>query len=129
MKTNSKEFKELNDEWREKLKSSGFDDVESAYGRLKTGANNNIENLHTTVSFELKQEYYRQVGFFLYDHEFKTRFDRDVWELHCEGAGVREIVKIFATRDIKTHKDKVDKTIQALRKLMLKKYRETYDTE
>lgn len=110
--------KQLLDKWYKKLKNSGFDDIENEDGRLRTGANNNIENIQTVDSFENRQEYYRLVGHFLHEHQFKSAFDRIVWQLHGEGKSTREIVAHLKSKNFKVYSDKVNKAILALRKAM-----------
>ncbi len=122
MKTNSKEFKALQADWYKKLNDDGFSDIEDLEGNLRTSANHNIENQQTLASFEHRQEYYRLAGFFYNDFSFKDDFKKKVWGMHAEGVAVREIAKALKEEGYPAHRDKVDKTIQTLRKLMIKKY-------
>lgn len=118
MNPNSKEFKKLQDKWYKKLKKDGFDDIENSFEDLRTGSNNNIQQLQTVDSFEARAVYYRLASQFLYEHKFENLFDRQVWSAHCEGIAMRQIAKAM-----NTYKRKVNDSILRTKLLMLKEYK------
>lgn len=99
------DFKKLNKQWRDKLKKSGFEDVEQEDGNLKLWhsfrfmileAKNSKDSLQNRVeNNKIKEFYYRVATKFLHTHKFKSAKERRIWELHCEGHGWRKIDKIL----------------------------------
>lgn len=126
MKTNSKEFKKLQNTWYKKLEKDGFDDLERRGvpdewirhgGRIRvTDANFSYEKM------ESQTDYYRIVGFFLHDHTFENEFQKQIWTYHAEGISIRDMVNLFEKNGIDTYRDKINRELIELKKLMLKRY-------
>ncbi len=117
---NSKEFKELNEKWRKKLKKSGFEDIENDKGQLRSSDSSEYVKNFDPIAAYAKEEYFRRAGFFLYSHKFETSLERKIWELHVEGASIREIVKILKKRGLKNiHRDKIHILLKPLVKKCL----------
>lgn len=123
MDRNSKKFKDLEQRWYKKLKTSGFDDHENGPGKQdlplvpkKSGALYFLRDKERYASggFEVKQEYYRLAGHFLHEYSFDTDLDFEIWKLHAEGQSVRKTVIILAHKGIKTYKRQVDECIRRL---------------
>ncbi len=115
----TKEFAELKAEWDKKLEKSGFEDIETPKGDLKDSHAAFFESHYNQTDAFAKEQYYRQAGFFLYEHKFKTELERRIWELHVEGIGIREIVKVLKKRDHKVYKRKVHELLRPLVELCL----------
>lgn len=98
---NSKEFKDLNAKWRKKLEKSGFEDIENDRGELRSSDSSEYIRNFDPIAAGAKEEYFRRAGFFLYEYKFETELERRIWELHVEGASIREIVRILKKRGLK----------------------------
>lgn len=122
MERKSKDFKALQAKWYAKLEKKGFVDIEQKNGRLKT-----YDGLffHTQLGkkgqsfFEAKEEYYRRAGQFLHEYQFETPFAKQVWALHADGYGIREIVDYLKQKGIKTYRRAVHELLQGLTKELL----------
>ncbi len=116
--SNPKDLKDLQAEWYAKAKEAGFKDIESQLtDRLSSSINQRLNPL-----WEVKQEYYRKAGWFVYEYQFADEFDRIVWTYHAEGISVRNIVDLLkkAGLDKKrpVYRGRVWLTINRLRKKM-----------
>lgn len=119
--TPSKKFLKLQKQWYKKLAQSGFDDLEKVadngisslkqWGFGTSSTTNSLrqrkeikhvesEEEHTEISmifeedrqhFDSTLDYYRAVGFFLYQFKFKSDLDKEIWDLHSNGAELQEI--------------------------------------
>ncbi len=88
-------FRELQDEWYEKLRETGFEDAEKS-GNLRQSAAHN----HWTVSAldkQQREEYYRVVYDAVHNNknEFQSWSDRVIMHLHSEGKTNSEIAQIM----------------------------------
>lgn len=129
MEYNSKEYKALQKEWYEKLKKDGFKDIETEKGNMDTGKIlNNIATRCTVDTFKAQQDYYRFAGQFLHEYKFKSE-DRIIWESHCNGVSIREIVKVLKKQGFITYKRRVHETLQRLQKEFRKHKRQDSDDE
>lgn len=93
-------FKKLNDAWKKKLEKSGFVDCEQDENYLKQFSGNFAKNQESNKSravIEGKLQYYSMCRQFLVTHKFKNKLHRKVFELHCEGLGVRKIAERVGT--------------------------------
>lgn len=103
------------------LKAAGYDDIESRTGELRSlpgPAHVRGEDRGLTPEYyEGTAEYYQQAGAFLHSHRFTSSDERDMWALHVEGIGYREI----ATR-CSTHAKRVNQIVARLRAKMLTSY-------
>lgn len=121
-KSKHKPSEDLLREWYEKLKDSGFDDIENPFKD-----DQNIKAWHSfdfaaidPIYFEAKAEYYLKASKLLHrDDTFYSKTERHIWELHCEGVSCRKIAELVLPNEpIRLNKDKVQKTIARLRKLL-----------
>lgn len=110
------EFKKLQAAWDKKLARSGFQDAEQRDGNLTRWHSYDFCHRYAADKFRAIQEYYEGAGRFLHDYSFKSELDRNIWELHSEGHGIREIV--IRLRSKKVSKWKVHQTIKQLAKEM-----------
>lgn len=89
---NSTKFKRLKDKWDEKLRNSGFEDIENSDGTLKVDTDPRTVS-HALKEKESRETYYSIARSFLVDYEFTKKLEKDIWENHCEGIGARSIAK------------------------------------
>lgn len=93
------QLKALQREWYDKLKETGFDDIEdtnSPREMLKTWHSRCFLNKNE-VETSAKAEYYTNAQQVLYSYKFRTMADQMLWEYHANGLSIREIAA--ATRD------------------------------
>ena len=102
--------KELIEEWRIKLKKSGFNDIERPNGRLKE------KNKRTKAynSQESVKEYFELLGIYLNNPSIKlSRLERKILELYSEGKYHKEIGETvfrsiaYVKNIIYRHRDKI----------------------
>ncbi len=114
----TKEFKQLESEWRNKLKDSGFEDIEDADGNIARGSWD-YRTKKVINSYKTKVDYYYMATQFLNDYNFETPLDKAVWAYHIEGIGVRDIAKLLQDLKMTTLKRmSISYTIIRLRKQM-----------
>ncbi len=111
-------FKALQDEWYKKLKSDGFEDIEADETKLKRWDSHVFYARHSPTSFAASQEYFRYAGIFLHEHEFKTKAERVIWELHSEGMTTQAIFETLRSRRSKITRNQVYATVKSLSDLM-----------
>lgn len=109
----TKKFKALQKVWYDKLKESGFEDIEdtnSPHEYLKTWHSSYFQIVHEPIAYEHKKVYYEQASAFLHeyftDHQYGLfdKFRPDlVWELHVQGVSVREIAKRLEMKACRVH--------------------------
>lgn len=121
----TKAFKLLKNEWDKVLEKAGFKDAEKAdpktgEPRLKAWDSHYFHARHFPESFEAKSEYYYQCFHFLHSYNFKSKTDRQVWELHTQGQGLRIIATVLKSQGVETNKDYVATTVNRLKALMKK---------
>jgi hypothetical protein len=117
---------ELQKQWYKKLADSGFEDIENDRGYLKTnvntrytrGYNNGKDVEAVAIDYEIKANYYRLAGQFLYEHKFANDSERNLWKYHAEGMSHREIVKKSHGR---YNYSKVCRKIKKLKNIMFTK--------
>lgn len=118
----TKEFLTLQAKWNKKLEKSGFEDIETKDGLLKGISHADFFKAHyNQIDAQAKEEYYRNAGYFLYEHKFKTELERKIWELHVEGVGIREIVKILKKKNYNIYKRKCHELLRPLVDILMKK--------
>lgn len=118
---NISEFDKLKDFWYQKLKESGFDDIESDEYNLKTWSSQ-IAAQDSTYR-HAKETYYYLATQFLNDYKFKNSYERIVWEYHSNGISIRNIVKLLnEVRKEKTYRRAIHELLQRLRNAMKRKY-------
>ena len=92
----TKEFIALQKEWHQKLKDSGFHDLEyydnnmnprdMMYREGTKLANMGHDKIDST------QQYYLDAGKLLHDYHWPNPIERRIWELHAEGVPHRQIM-------------------------------------
>lgn len=133
MDRNSPEFKKLKKEWDQKLKESGFEDIEFDENHLRKHDDYMFRNRlakYGPTFFEAKQQYYRLAGQFLENHKFEDSDEKLIWQLHSDGVSGRDIVKELKKRGISpSYREHVDKVIHKFRELMLEETKVNQDVE
>jgi DNA-binding CsgD family transcriptional regulator len=95
--TRNKSFVKLQQEWYNKLKKTGFVDIEffHADGNSTDGLlRNSIGSLMASYTPE-GEYYYRKARWFLQHHKFTSAREKKIWSLHCEGMYNPAIGKIM----------------------------------
>jgi tRNA G26 N,N-dimethylase Trm1 len=123
MSFRSKAFKELRNEWYEKLKEAGFEDIEdtkSSPERLKRWDSSYFSDKRITkIMRDSQEQYYYEATHLLVTHkEVFTPITHKVWELHSNGYSCRNIADELSQNGIKTNKDMINKTINKIKKLI-----------
>lgn len=132
---NKSQLKDLQKLWYQKLKASGFEDIEdteSPREYLKTWHSCYFLHRHEPETFQLQQEYYRRASHFLHDHSFQTPSERLIWQYHTDGMSQRDIAETLKSKGLKVNsisvnKDDVNKVICKLAKVMKNKNIESPD--
>jgi hypothetical protein len=115
------DLKTLQKIWYKKLKNTGFVDIEDTNSPkefLKTWHSSYFISRYTPETFERKEAYYRLCSHFLWDYEFESNLEREIWRLHSEGMSLRDIAQSLRSKRIKLNKDNVNKIIIKLIKIM-----------
>lgn len=87
------DFKRLQKEWYDKLKASGFKDIENGRESNCVWQDAHVINNGKYNRFYSNVDYYRQAGIFLHHFQFESPTDRAVWDLHTNGCTFRDIAK------------------------------------
>ncbi len=119
----SRPDKKLQAQWDAKLKKSGFEDAETKSGQLKAWHKLDIMRRFQHSDAATKMEYFVSAGRFLYDHKFESATDRAIWELHCQGMTLREILKVLQGSQVAS-KWKVHQIVLRLKKEMVRSWKE-----
>lgn len=120
MSNKPKTLDELKAKWYKRLQKDGFKDIEKPDGSLKMDAHyNTMYNYRNPIIYDAKERYYQLASQFLHDHKFSSRLEKFIWEQHCEGVGIVNIVKEIKRKGLSTYKREVHETLQRLTKQML----------
>lgn len=111
--------------WYDKLKQSGFDDIELSDTTLKLGSEQ-FRRPRSMHGWQAKAAYYQMASNFLNDHRFDNRLERIIWQYHSEGISVRDIAITLNKAKVhrKMSKDIVWAIVNRLTKIMKKLYNE-----
>lgn len=124
-KQHIKTLEEQKTKWYARLKRDGFKDIEDSEGRLDQYASSALtHNYRDPIIFEAKERYYQLAGQFLHTYKFNSRLEKFMWEQHCSGVSILNIVKEIRHRGLSTYRDEVHKTLQRLTKKMLERTRD-----
>src|SRR6266853_1718298 len=122
----SKSFKRTQRAWYKKLAKSGFVDAEQdeyylkqPAGKVRVAVNKVDRNENGgvtlnnakvgTIAESNKYNYYLKCRMFLQSFKFKSKFEKQVFEMHTEGLGHRVIAK-----KLKTYRRKVQELLLVL---------------
>jgi hypothetical protein len=121
MSRKPKSFDELQAIWYKKLKASGFEDAEVKRGNefvLQAWHDTRFRIRYRPSDIKATLFYYDQCQTFLNTHAFHNEFERQVWELFCEGFSYREIAAKMIVVHKKLKKDMVNYIINQLQEEM-----------
>lgn len=119
------EFNELKEFWYQKLKDSGFNDIEYNDTLLINGPSGNLyrNKQFKNGTWQAKATYYSMAESFLNEYAFSTELDKVIWEYHANGISVREISETLEKANIKkTSKSSVWLVVNRLSKIMKQMY-------
>lgn len=108
-------YSELKKLWYQKLKESGFDDIEDPGGtHLKRWDSFYYQHHYTPLEFNSCQSYYYAAEHFLNSAAFKNsidgRIEKEIWTLHSQGRTLRSIALLIQSRfDVLLIKDRYNK--------------------
>jgi hypothetical protein len=102
MNPNSKQFKDLQKIWYDKIKKAGFNEIEQPNGLLISWESSRFKEYKLNgqsiegwqVMKNAQIEYYTMARQWLHEHTFKSKKDKHLWELHADGVSYREIQKL-----------------------------------
>ena len=123
----NKEFLTLQQEWYDKLKAEGFEDIEQPDGNLKSWHSFYFALNHNEVTADSLKEYFHLATQFMHDNDFKSKLEQFIWAHHIDGRSVREIALLAKKNGFKAQKDKVRIIIQRIAQEMFKFYRDRRD--
>jgi len=116
------EVKKLKKIWYNRLKESGFEDIETDEFNLKTWSTEFYRKKDWTA-WQSVNEYYRLASIFLQEHKFINNLERIIWEYHANGISARNIALLLKqTKVADLEKSNVNNRIRALRTIMKKQY-------
>jgi len=123
MSTRKPELKSLQDEWYKKLEESGFHDIESPSGLLRSRTVPHNMETKTEIEQDAIFEYYSMCTAFLWNHKFEKPLDRIIWEYYSNGLTCVEIADTLNKTGLyKTSKSAVHRVTQKLEQQMKDKY-------
>lgn len=123
----SDEYKRLRDEWYQRLKDFGFEDIEQEDGRLKAWHSTRFLGFNK-ANFENQQarhDYYYHAYQFLHSHQFEKEIHRIIWEEHTKCIGPKNIAQALnESGAYKTNHNEVWKIIKHYKKILLQQIKE-----
>lgn len=93
MDQSNKTFKELKQKWYQKLRKTGFKDIEQEDGNLTSWSYITRTAGFDIIKAQAKEQYYRLATHFLASYRFKDSVDKKIWTLHTSGVSIRNIAK------------------------------------
>ncbi len=88
----TKKFKDLKSKWYGKLEKDGFVDIEhKEKDQLLRYDDSYFKAESDPVRFAAKQYYYEAASKFFWEHDFKDKKTRLIWQLHSEGKTYEQI--------------------------------------
>ena len=107
----TEKFKRIERIWEEKLRESGFIDVENGNGKLKQNAANSYRTNISQV-IESKQRYFELLGHIAHEEQFRDEVERIVMQRRSEGATIKEISLELSAQGHRSHRQTIRKIIQ-----------------
>ena len=116
----TEEFKELHLKWRDKLKDSGFDEIESGdSGRfLKLWHSTYFFAVYSAEEVQESSDYFRMASEFYWLYPFKNELQKEAWRLHAEGYSRRKIAQTMTRQGHKISGDSIQIIVSSLKKIM-----------
>jgi uncharacterized protein with gpF-like domain len=107
---NSKRFKDLEAAWEEKLKRSGFVDIEKKKKNGERVLKQNSANVYrqaNEATRSAREQYYRVIAENYHQTEFNREIDRIVMGLFAEGCSIKNIVLALNEKQISIHRQTI----------------------
>ena len=128
----NKEFIALQKLWYNKLKKSGFQDIERMHPTLGSLTSHKV-SMYVTQDYISKcfmkdpsvEGYYRLSRHYLEHGSFKSSLDKRIWELFSEGLTGRDIIKRINQEGFEIKHNAVFNRITAMKESMLAFAKET----
>lgn len=111
----TKEFAALDKVWKQKLKDSGFNDIEDPscpHGITKKSINTGSNNF---IMREVTESYYDAVNDYLHNGTFAKESDKQIWELYANGLSLEEIkhrMRFRTIENVRYHIKKIKKRLK-----------------
>lgn len=93
--------------WYQKLRQTGFKDIEDSQGRLHTWS---ISFINTKPIRQDRIDYFRLAAQFLHDKKFPSKQAKLIWSMHSEG-----LSRVFIAKKLRLGESKVRAVIEKLR--------------
>lgn len=103
---NKKKFNQLKAKWYQKLKASGFKDIELSEDRLHEYDSLRFQSKYTPEQFADKERYWQLVNQTYYSYPFIDNEEKEIWRLYAEGNTFQSIA------------DKMDKNLSAVYRII-----------
>ncbi len=108
--------------WYKKLQAEGFEDIEQDEDNLKSWSSQ-FTRTRSRLSQEARQDYYVLADKFLNEYKFENKVHKAIWEYHCAGVSIRNIVRAMKDNDVVcADKSTFGRLIKDLRDTMKKMY-------
>ena len=108
----SQKFKKLQSKWEEKLRASGFKDIEDEKNRLRQNAGNSYRTT-THVLIENKRRYYELLAQgYHQEKEFRDTVERIIILLRYRGLKIKDICYGLEAINERSHRDTVRKILR-----------------
>lgn len=113
----TEKFRLIESVWEEKLRQSGFVDIESSNRKLKQNSANSYRTV-VTQAIESKLRYFELLGQHFHEEQFTDEIERFVMERRSQGAKIKEIVIELKNMGVKrrVHRETIGLIIQAYEK-------------
>lgn len=122
-KTKKTELNQLKDLWYQKLKETGFKDIENENGVIEDDGIPRSVNFQDEMQRQIVQDYYSMATCFLNAYKFESELEKVMWEYHTNGLPIRDIVKLINNTKVKTvSRTVVGEIIYKLTKVMKAMY-------
>lgn len=119
---NKAQLKQLQAEWYQRLRETGFDDIEQtaeSNAKLRSWHSYHFSIQHDPSRFQAKQEYYYKATQYLDHGKFRTKTEKHLWKLHSEGLGLRQIVVVMKTNGFHYNKDQCAAIVRRIKEEMM----------
>lgn len=94
------DFEKLKDLWYEKLRKTGWKDIEQDEDNLKRWETSSNKHRRPGL-WESTEAYYQMATNFLNDYTFSDNVEKIIWEYHSEGISIRDIVVLLRKAKIR----------------------------
>lgn len=119
---NKEDFNNLQNFWYQKLKETGFQDIEDTQSEqrfLKQWHSRYFFIRNTPEEYQENMDYFDMSLHFYWNYaDFQNQREKQIWWLHCQGMSRREIAADFISKGIKISDSLVQIIVARLKKIM-----------